>query len=228
MLHGGLSAQTAGDRVHLGDRGSAGVCIPRGPSTCGNGVVEDGEQCDEAAANGQGGLVLHGGLSAQTAGDRVHRGDVYAARVSYIREARPPWVTASEDGEQCDDGNTTGGDCCSATCGIEGASQVCRHSTNPCVKDDHCDGNAPTCNVGGFEPPGVTVCAVPNSCTLEDYCDGAGTCVPGERVCSATIQALKGEPPASRWRASRRRWPPAPSASGIVVARRWWPPGTGV
>ena len=47
---------------------------------------------------------------------------------------------------------------------------------------------------GGFEPPGATVCAVPNSCTLEDYCDGAGTCVPGERVCSATFQTLKGTP----------------------------------
>ncbi len=107
----------------------AGACVPI-PSTCGNGVVE--------------------GL------------------------------------EQCDDANRRDGDCCSATCVIEGASQVCGRSNNPCVNDSYCDGNAAVCRVGTPKAPGLPACSDDDGCTITDTCDGAGGCVPGQRICSVS------------------------------------------
>ena len=167
----------------------AGVCVP---PRCGDGMVDPGEQCDAGAGNGTPATCCTAGCQFKPPATACTGGTCNAAGGCVPRGPATCGNGVVEDGEQCDDGNTTSGDCCSATCGIEGASQVCRHSTNPCVKDDHCDGNAPICNVGGFEPPGATVCALANSCTLDDYCDGNGACVPGERVCSADFRTLNG------------------------------------
>jgi cysteine-rich repeat protein len=50
---------------------------------------------------------------------------------------------AVDAGEQCDDGNTFDGDCCSATCQYEPSGSFCAADTNICT-DDICDG-AGTC-----------------------------------------------------------------------------------
>lgn len=93
--------------------------------------------------------------------------------------------------EGCDDGNVLDNDCCSTTCEVEGPSTVCRPSTNPCVKDDHCDGNVPECRVGGLEPDGEADCHDDDACTIEDVCDGAGGCR-GIRVCAVEdVTALR-------------------------------------
>src|SRR5688572_27616675 len=61
---------------------------------CGNGVVEDGEQCDDGNRNDGDGCGASCSLEAGGAcGDGV-----------------------SGPGEECDDGNTTAGDGCSDTC----------------------------------------------------------------------------------------------------------------
>ena len=44
-----------------------------------------------------------------------------------------------ELGEQCDDGNTAGGDCCSATCQYEGSGSACADDGDVCTSDV-CDG----------------------------------------------------------------------------------------
>ncbi len=49
--------------------------------------------------------------------------------------------------EQCDDGNTVDGDCCSSTCQFEPVGQSCGTSTDPCL-EARCDG-AGTCDAEG-------------------------------------------------------------------------------
>jgi len=60
-------------------------------------------------------------------------------------------------GEQCDDGNTDGLDCCSAGCGWDPAGQICNADASRCTYDT-CDG-AGTC-VGGGPFPGSECKAV--------------------------------------------------------------------
>jgi cysteine-rich repeat protein len=73
---------------------------PVGETTCGDGTLDAGEECDD------GNTIVGDGCSA-------------SCRI----EACGNGVT--EPGEQCDDGGTTGGDGCSATCRLE----VCGNGT---------------------------------------------------------------------------------------------------
>jgi len=108
-------------------------------------------------------------------------------------------VDAAED---CEDGNTAAGDCCSPTCQFEAAGSACAADTNSCT-DDVCDGagqcqhqplmvGAPCatdfndctddrCDAAGsctHAPLSATACDDTNACTTADTCD-AGTCVGG-------------------------------------------------
>jgi hypothetical protein len=69
--------------------------------------------------------------------------------------------------EQCDDGNTTNGDCCSSTCQNEAGGNPCADDGNPCT-NDQCNGS------GGCAHP-------PNSLPCNDnvFCNGADTCSGG-------------------------------------------------
>jgi cysteine-rich repeat protein len=76
-------------------------------SSCGNGVVDADEQCDDGAANG-------------TPNDRCD------AKCHLVRPPTGPGGSEPvcgngdlESGEQCDDGNTDDGDGCSSTCQLE-------------------------------------------------------------------------------------------------------------
>jgi len=87
-----------------------------------------------------------------------------------------------EGSEACDDGNTTPGDCCSATCTIEPATTECRGSAGPCDVAESCTGSSAAC-------PADTFAASTQSCTgasqggacdkdSADHCSGtANTCV---------------------------------------------------
>jgi hypothetical protein len=75
-----------------------------------------------------------------------------------------------DQGEQCDDGNTTNGDCCSSTCQYEANGSSCPDDGNPCTNDQ--------CNATGG-------CAHPNntaSCDDGLFCDGVDVCSGG--VCT--------------------------------------------
>src|SRR5213078_3005878 len=78
-----------------------------------------------------------------------------------------------EPGEQCDDGNTLDGDCCSSTCQFDPAGAPCT-GTNVCLTATTCDG-AGVCG-GGTPTPGA--CNDGNACTTADTCAG-GVCVGG-------------------------------------------------
>ncbi|MFM8409900.1 MAG: hypothetical protein ACKOCT_06445, partial [Alphaproteobacteria bacterium] len=87
-------------------------------------------------------------------------------------------------GEQCDDGNESGGDCCSATCQFEPAGSSCANDGNVCTSD--------VCNATGScthpAGPDGTACNDGSACTQSDACS-AGTCVGSNPVvCTALDQ----------------------------------------
>ena len=82
--------------------------------TCGNMVVDPGEQCDDGnSVNGDG---CDDNCTLTACGNGI--------------------VSA---GEQCDDGNTTAGDCCSPTCQFEAGGSSCDDG-HLCTNADACDG----------------------------------------------------------------------------------------
>jgi cysteine-rich repeat protein len=74
-----------------------------------------------------------------------------------------------EHGEQCDDGNTANGDCCSSTCQFEPAGSTCSDG-NACTTSDTCN-SAGQC-LGGAPPN----CDDASVCTA-DSCDATAGCV---------------------------------------------------
>lgn len=67
--------------------------------------------------------------------------------LAVILFARMAWAVCGDGvpdpGEDCDDGNLAGGDCCSPTCTFEAAGSPCPDDGNPCSLDE-CDANG-TC-----------------------------------------------------------------------------------
>src|SRR5205823_399584 len=95
-----------------------------------------------------------------------------------------------DPGEQCDDGNTVAGDCCSPTCQFEPAGQACP-STTPCLAATTCDG----AGVCGGHTPTTAACNDGNACTTADTCAGS-VCVGGPPpVCptSAPVAAVTAD-----------------------------------
>ncbi|MDX2167425.1 MAG: hypothetical protein SF182_10190 [Deltaproteobacteria bacterium] len=74
--------------------------------------------------------------------------------------------------EQCDDGNTADGDCCSATCRYDAAGAACASDSNQCTADQ-CDG-AGACT-HAERPVGYT-CDDGDLCTTADQCVLGGIC----------------------------------------------------
>ncbi|MBI5505018.1 MAG: hypothetical protein HY899_09445 [Deltaproteobacteria bacterium] len=95
----------------------------------------------------------------------------------YGQSTPPVWTRGCGDGipqagEDCDDGNTVDGDCCSATCLAETAGSPCTADANVCT-DDVCDG-AGTCG----HPDNTAPCSDGLYCTDGDVCSG-GVCRAG-------------------------------------------------
>ncbi|MFP6625055.1 MAG: hypothetical protein VCC20_16360 [Myxococcota bacterium] len=87
-----------------------------------------------------------------------------------------------EAGEQCDDGGTQAGSCCSPTCQFESAATQCRSSVGSCDVAEFCDGSSSACPTDLFDPG---LCDDGSFCTVGRACV-AGTCTSGSpRDCSA-------------------------------------------
>jgi len=71
-------------------------------------------------------------------------------------------------GEQCDDGNTEDGDCCSSTCQVENDGLACASDGNSCT-DDQC--LAGSCHHANNSAP----CASDGNACTDDQCL-SGTC----------------------------------------------------
>ncbi|NQY91832.1 MAG: hypothetical protein HRT46_09255, partial [Deltaproteobacteria bacterium] len=81
-------------------------------------------------------------------------------------------------GEDCDDGNTLGGDCCSSSCTFETAGSTCTDDGDACTTDT-CDG-AGTCD----HPAAAdgSACDDGIACTTGETCQ-AGACVSSTPAC---------------------------------------------
>jgi cysteine-rich repeat protein len=77
-----------------------------------------------------------------------------------------------EVNEECDDGNTADGDCCSAACLFE--TTECRPAAGECDAAETCTGSSFPCPADGLDPAGTPCTADANPCTL-DQCDGASS-----------------------------------------------------
>ena len=82
-----------------------------------------------------------------------------------------------EPGEQCDDGNTLDGDCCSSTCQFDPAGAPCT-GTNVCLTATTCNG----AGVCGGGTPTLSACNDGNVCTVADTCFN-GACVGVPNTC---------------------------------------------
>ena len=106
--------------------------------------------------------------------------------------------------EQCDDGNTADGDCCSSTCQYESTSQTCSTptcngqcdglgmcKTAPfcCLTDAQCDDGLDctidTCDevCQNVPAPAGTSCDDQQDCTINDACNGVDSVCVGENSC---------------------------------------------
>jgi cysteine-rich repeat protein len=142
-----------------------------GDFPCGNGQVDDGEQCDDGN---------------QVPGD--------GCRADCTREACGDGILDPAEG--CDDGNTLDGDCCSSACAPRAEGASCDDG-DPCTDGDRCTDGA----CGGVPlvctPPGACQfatceragcvnrpladgisCDDGEPCTVADVCRGGG-CVGG-------------------------------------------------
>ena len=120
-------------------------------------------------------------------GDTNNVGDVFA----HVLGLTPPDCGDGvlDPGEECDDGNTAPGDCCSRTCEFELAGTVCRPSAGVCDVAESCDGVSGACPADGFEPA-TTVCqASAGVCDLEETCTGTGAVCPADAKSTAECRA---------------------------------------
>ena len=132
---------------------SYAACTPSGPEVCGNAIDED---CD-----GQDGVCPPTPTPTET-----------PVPATPTPTATPLCGNGNVDsgaGEQCDDGNTVSGDCCSSTCQIEPLNQPC---------DDH-----NTCTTGS-KCNGVGVCVGFTACNTTLTCNVCGSkCTQNGSVC---------------------------------------------
>ncbi len=129
------------------------------PATCGDGVIEGTEQCDD------GGTVPGDGCDANC---EIEPGWICVGEPSVCSEdCGDGTLTPSED---CDDGNTDPGDCCSPTCQYESAATVCRVAAGVCDAVENCDGASAACPA---DVKLTTQCrASAHVCDAAETCDG--------------------------------------------------------
>src|SRR6185369_5678940 len=171
------------DEVEIFDRALSGCEVAamyaadsRGTCTCGNGIVESGEDCEDGNTND---------------GDGCDNNCTFTGCGN--------GVTTS--GEQCDDANTSNGDCCSGACQFETLGAACADEGNACTIDacnatgtcvhtagntgavcrpvngscdvaESCNGSA-TCPADGFADASVVCRTASGGCDLEDHCSGS-------------------------------------------------------
>ena len=97
-----------------------------------------------------------------------------------------------DPGEQCDDGNTTDGDCCSSACQFESSAVVCRASAGPCDVAEHCTGSSATCPADGFQPSTFGCRASAGPCDLAEFCTGSSATCPADAKSTAVCRASAG------------------------------------
>lgn len=84
-------------------------------------------------------------------------------------------------GEACDDGNTSGADCCAPNCQLADAGTTCRAAAGACDAAEVCTGTSAECPADGAREDGA-LCSTGDPCAANGSCL-AGTCVAGPPDC---------------------------------------------
>ncbi len=131
-------------------------------STCGNGVVEVGEECDDGASNGDGCCTAECTAVADGAGcdDGLFCTATDTCQAGACTGAGDPCAAGGECNDVC---NENAGDC------LSDAGAACTDDADVCT-DDVCDG-AGAC----IHPNNTAPCDDGDPCTTVDTCD-AGMC----------------------------------------------------
>jgi hypothetical protein len=141
--------------------------------TCGTGVTEGAEQCDDGPNNG-------------TAGDCCNANCGFVAATTTCRPANGGCDVAE---------NCTGS---SAACPVDGfanSSIPCRPSAGVCDPVENCTGGSPACPADILLPP-TTVCrAAADVCDIPESCTGtAGPCPADQKQPNGTACTSDGNP----------------------------------
>ena len=112
--------------------------------------------------------------------------------------------------EQCDDGNTANGDCCSSTCTFEAVNAACTDDSNACTRDvcngsgacthpagnagatcraaaglcdrvETCTGTSAACPSDQLQPFGTTCRAAAGGCDVAEVCNGSSSACPANQ-----------------------------------------------
>jgi cysteine-rich repeat protein len=143
-----------------------GLCD--GTGDCGFDTL--GASCDDGAYCTDGDTCDGAGTCQPGTGDPCQAGEVCNEATDTCDLLAVCGNGTPEGTEDCDDGNTDDGDCCSATCTFEAAGSTCDDGAY-CTDGDTCDG-AGTCQPGAGDP-----CTPPDVCNEStDSCDSVPVC----------------------------------------------------
>src|SRR5262245_18165652 len=93
-----------------------------------------------------------------------------------------------EPGEQCDDGNTDNGDCCSATCQFEPAGTTCRPAAGLCDLAEVCTGSSPTCPAQVLRAANTECRPAAGPCDVAEVCTGTSPACPDDAFKSSAVE----------------------------------------
>lgn len=100
-----------------------------------------------------------------------------------------------ENGEQCDDGNTSSSDCCTSACNFAPSTVVCRASTGTCDPQELCTGSSAACPANMLSAEGSVCRAAAGICDAVETCNGSSAACPadtfltGAQICRASSGA---------------------------------------
>ena len=202
-----LAVDTAGN-VYVADTNNSRVekfsCLPA--ATCGDGIVQAGEQCDDGIANGTASSCCTATCALQPSGAACTNGAVAGLCTGGADVCAACGDGVTEAGELCDDGASNGsaGSCCAAGCTLQPSGTACTTSggaTGTCTgSDDTCAGCGDGILVAGEQCDDGAANGTPNACctaacALEapNVPCTAGECTGGSDVCLVPAYVAIGD-----------------------------------
>lgn len=98
----------------------------------------------------------------------------------------------SDGSEQCDDGNTVDGDCCSSTCQFEPIGTTCREMIGVCDVAETCTGSSAICPSDTYAATATVCRASAGFCDLTETCTGLSPMCPADSKSVAACRISAG------------------------------------